>query len=131
MISAARFCDGPRYVTAVAVEKARATSAREVREVERLVSCRPGSLILDAGCGNGRNSLPLADAGFRVVGLDRSRPLLAAAQRAAGGAKWPRFVRGSYTKLPLASHAFQAVLWLGPSVGYLGDGGGRTDAEQF
>ena len=131
MISAARFFDDPRYLTTVAVEKARATSAREAREVERLVSCRPGALILDAGCGNGRHSLPLADAGFRVVGLDRSRPLLAAAHRAAGGAKWPRFVRGSYTKLPLASHAFQAVLWLGTSVGYLGDGGDRTALDEF
>ena len=62
MISAARFFDDPRYLTTVAVEKARATSAREAREVERLVSCRPGALILDAGCGNGRRIRPVSVA---------------------------------------------------------------------
>ncbi len=35
--------------------------------------------VLDIGCGAGRNALPLAAAGFEVVGLDLSRPMLTAA----------------------------------------------------
>ena len=37
--------------------------------------------LLDIGCGAGRNALPLARAGWMVVGTDLSRPMLAAALR--------------------------------------------------
>lgn len=36
--------------------------------------------LLDIGCGAGRNALPLAHAGWRVLGLDLSMPMLAAAR---------------------------------------------------
>src|SRR3954452_20824267 len=41
-----------------------------------------GALVIDAGCGTGRYACGLADAGFRVIGVDRSAALLAQ----AGGA---------------------------------------------
>jgi SAM-dependent methyltransferase len=42
--------------------------------------------VLDVGCGAGRNAVPLARAGFSVIGTDLSRPMLdAAAERDAGG----------------------------------------------
>ena len=41
----------------------------------------PGARLLDIGCGAGRNALPLAHAGWQVVGVDLSSPLLAAAAR--------------------------------------------------
>jgi SAM-dependent methyltransferase len=131
MASAARFFDDPRYLRTVVSEKPPAKSVAEARAAARLAGCGTGAVILDAGCGNGRHSLPLARAGFRVVGLDRSRPLLAAARRAAGGATWPYFMRDSYTRLPLKSAAFDAVLWLGTSLGYLGDGGDRVALGEF
>lgn len=37
--------------------------------------------VLDVGCGTGRISVPLAEAGLEVVGLDRSRPMLRLAER--------------------------------------------------
>jgi len=40
---------------------------------------RAGSPVLELGCGTGRIALPVARAGIRVVGLDRSAPLLALA----------------------------------------------------
>ena len=41
-----------------------------------------GSRALDVGCGAGRNALPLAQLGWRIIGLDLSWPmLLAAGQR--------------------------------------------------
>ena len=108
-------------------------SAREAYDAARLAGCGPEALILDAACGNGRHALPLARAGFRVVALDRSRPLLAAARRAACRASchtdprsradpragWPRFVRGSYTKLPVEPGVFDAALCLGTALGYV------------
>jgi ubiquinone/menaquinone biosynthesis C-methylase UbiE len=38
-----------------------------------------GRRALDLGCGAGRNAIPLARAGWNVVGLDLSRPMLDAA----------------------------------------------------
>ncbi|MBW3554703.1 MAG: class I SAM-dependent methyltransferase [Gemmatimonadetes bacterium] len=39
--------------------------------------------VLDLGCGDGRNAIPLARAGHRVTAVDRSRCALAALRRAA------------------------------------------------
>jgi SAM-dependent methyltransferase len=42
-----------------------------------------GGLVLDIGCGAGRNAVPLAALGWRVLGVDLSLPMLvAAAERA-------------------------------------------------
>ncbi|HET7052012.1 MAG TPA: methyltransferase domain-containing protein [Solirubrobacteraceae bacterium] len=130
MLSAARFFDDPRYLSTVVAEKVPAESAAHADGAARLAGCRPGALILDAGCGNGRHSMPLALAGFRMVAVDRSRFLLSAG-RAAGGAKWPHFVRGSYAALPIQSSTFEAVLSLGTALGYLGDGGDRMALREF
>lgn len=40
---------------------------------------RAGGPVLELGCGTGRVATPLAEAGFEVVGLDRSAPMLAVA----------------------------------------------------
>jgi SAM-dependent methyltransferase len=41
------------------------------------------NVALDIGCGAARNAVPLALAGWRVVGTDNSRPMLAAARERA------------------------------------------------
>lgn len=47
--------------------------------------------VLELGCGTGRLLLPLAEAGFQVVGVDASRAMLARAQRRLADA--PRELR--------------------------------------
>jgi SAM-dependent methyltransferase len=131
MLPAARFFDDPRYLRTVVAEKPAAESAAEAHGAARLAGCRPGALILDAGCGNGRHALPLARAGYQVIALDRSRVLLSAARRAARGAPWPRFVCGSYAELPFEGGVFHAVLCLGTALGYLGDEGDRAALREF
>src|SRR5207247_768480 len=103
----------------------------EAHGAARLAGCRPGAPILDAGCGNGRHAVPLAAAGYRVVGLDRSAVLLTAARKAAGDAPWPRFVPGSYARLPFEPAAFEAVLCLGTSLGYSGVEDDRVALREF
>ncbi|NNM53475.1 MAG: class I SAM-dependent methyltransferase [Spirochaetales bacterium] len=39
--------------------------------------------IVDIGCGAGRNSIPLAQDGHRIKGVDRSEPMIEAARRRA------------------------------------------------
>lgn len=41
--------------------------------------------LLDIGCGAGRNAVPLAKLGWRVVGTDSSQPMLRAAAAREGG----------------------------------------------
>jgi ubiquinone/menaquinone biosynthesis C-methylase UbiE len=45
----------------------------------RVLAGRSNARALDIGCGAGRNAVPLAALGWKVVGLDLSRPMLEAA----------------------------------------------------
>ena len=94
---------------------------REALAAARLAGCEPGADVLDVPCGYGRHSLPLARAGYRVVGLDRSEFLLEEARRRAGGAEWPRLVRGDYREIPFPDASFDVAFNLFSSLGYLGD----------
>ncbi len=76
-----------RYSRLLAVDRAFGGEVDGLAEeqtdfVERLVALRPGERILDLGCGAGRHSVLLAERGYRVVGLDLSADLLAAARAA-------------------------------------------------
>jgi SAM-dependent methyltransferase len=131
MPRAAPFFDDEQYLRTVVAEKPPGESSAQAEGAARLAGCRPGTLILDAGCGHGRHAAPLAAAGYRVVGLDGSRALLAAARRAARGARRPRFVRGSYTRLPFEPGSFDAVMCLGTALGYMGEGADRAALREF
>src|SRR5918994_1294009 len=131
MPPAAPFFDDEQYLRTVVAEKPPAESAAQAEGAARLAGCRPGALILDAGCGNGRHAVPLARAGYEVVGLDSSGPLLAAARRAVRGARRPRFVRGSYARLPFEPGSFDAVMCLGTALGYLGEEADRAALREF
>ena len=56
----------------------------EASALWRILGLIPGSRVLDAGCGYGRVSLPLALKGARVLGVDQAAPLLAEAERRRG-----------------------------------------------
>jgi ubiquinone/menaquinone biosynthesis C-methylase UbiE len=87
----------------------------------RLARCPEGADVLDAPCGFGRHSIPLARAGYRVVGADRSAALLDEARRRSGGERWPKFVQADYRDLPQPDESFDLALNLFSSLGYLGD----------
>lgn len=66
--------------------------------------------------------MPLARAGFRVVGVDRSEALLEEARRRAGRDRpRPELLRADYRELPLKDESFDAAVNLSTSLGYLGD----------
>ena len=131
MPRATRFFDDMHYLRSVVAEKPLAESAAQADGAAVLAGCRPGALILDAGCGTGRHAVPLARAGYRVVGLDGSRTLLAAARRALRGGRQPRFAYGSYARLAFEPGSFDAVFCLGTALGYMGEGGDRAALEEF
>jgi ubiquinone/menaquinone biosynthesis C-methylase UbiE len=87
----------------------------------RLAGCPDGGDLLDVPCGFGRHAVPLARAGYKVVGVDRSQALIEEARRRGCGERWPKLARADYRDLPQADESFDAALNLFSSLGYLGD----------
>jgi len=94
-------------------ENARTLGRRDVPFWRRIALAAQGD-VLELGCGTGRISLPLARAGVRLVGIDRSAAMLgrlraaAARRRRRDGAL--RLVRGDIRFLPYAPSSFDTVI---------------------
>jgi ubiquinone/menaquinone biosynthesis C-methylase UbiE len=101
---------------------------QEMLAAARLAGCKPGAEILDAPCGYGRHAIPLAQAGFRVVGADRSQALLDEARRR--GAEF-ELVQADYRELPFPDDRFDAVLNLFSALGYTGKEGDTQALREF
>lgn len=74
--------------------------------LDRLHSQRVRGPVLDLGCGTGRVSVPLATAGHRVTGIDRSRPMLRRAWRRRAGLAAEVAMRLRFSLQDMASFAF-------------------------
>ena len=62
------------------------TAERTAMEADFLVAqlgLRPGARVLDVGCGFGRHSIELARRGYRLLGIDSSAAMIAAARKRA------------------------------------------------
>ena len=80
-----------------------------VREVFDRHGVGEGARVLDVACGAGLVALPLADAGYRVEGVDLSEGSLDVARRRVPGAT---FRTGDALALDAADGAYDAVLLL-------------------
>ncbi len=83
-------------------------------DLERL-DVRPGDLLLDAGCGEGRHCYGALERGARVVGLDLDlEPLRAAAggirMRGEERDSFGAMLKGSTFELPFADETFDRVI---------------------
>jgi SAM-dependent methyltransferase len=106
-------------------------SPGEARAAAALAGAVPPAQILDAPTGFGRHSIPLAQDGFRVTGIDRSPVQLAEGRRRAGGGPSPTFVQADFRELPFEDESFDAVLNLFSSIGYRGEEGDRQMLSEF
>ncbi|QTA86607.1 methyltransferase domain-containing protein [Desulfonema magnum] len=92
---------------------------READTFINVLKLTPEDTILDLCCGQGRHVLELAQRGFKIEGLDRSRYLI---QKAKALAKKEnlhvRFREGDVRKLPYPADKFEVVTVLGNSFGY-------------
>ena len=78
-----------------------------------------GEAVLEVACGTGRVTLPLAEAGARITGFDRSPEMLRVARAKGGAADNPRWVEADMRTVELGetfglilipAHAFQSLL---------------------
>jgi SAM-dependent methyltransferase len=71
---------------------------------------RPGSSVLDAGCGFGEWIDVLNDAGYEAAGLDYSKELIARLQTAYPRSRW---IHGDIRHIPVDNAAFDAIVTWG------------------
>ena len=82
-------------------ENAQTVARRDVAFWQRLAAAQDGK-VLELGCGTGRISVPVARHGVDLIGIDRSAPMLAHAQRRLRRLRdrLPRLIRGDIRRLP-------------------------------
>ena len=93
-------------------ENAQTVQRRDVAFWQRLALAADGP-VLELGCGTGRITVPVARAGARIVGIDRSLPMLARAARKlrrAGVTRDALLVRGDIRFLPFRRTRFPLVM---------------------
>jgi SAM-dependent methyltransferase len=83
-------------------------------DLERL-DVRPGHLVLDAGCGEGRHCFGCLERGARVVGLDLDAASLHAAARPLRNrgrelSRLGEMIQGNTFRLPFANDTFDRVI---------------------
>jgi len=89
----------------------------------------PGQRILDVGCGGGREAVPMAQAGFRLVAMDVSLAMVRAATAYASerGASMP-VIAASLAALPFRGGAFDGIALLGQVIAHVAGRDGRVGA---
>lgn len=93
-------------------ENAQTVQRRDVSFWQRLAAAADGP-VLELGCGTGRITVPVARSGARVVGIDRSAPMLERADRKLRRAKLTRdalLIRGDIRHLPFRRGRFPLVM---------------------
>ena len=103
----------------------------DVDRVQETLGVAPGDRILDAPCGHGRIANALAGEGFRVTGVDNSRPFLdlAAASAAKRGVEVD-YLEGDLRDLPVDGPFDAVVCWF-TSFGYFDDADNRRVLAEF
>src|SRR5687767_5211423 len=69
-----------------------------------------GQAVLELGCGTGRVTLPIAEAGVEVVGVDSAPAMLDVARQKAAGRENPRWVEADMTSFRLDQRFGLAII---------------------
>ncbi|MFQ5430275.1 MAG: class I SAM-dependent methyltransferase [Phycisphaerae bacterium] len=106
--------------------------ARLARElpVLRDVFGSPGPRgLLDAGCGSGRHLAAMAEAGYRVTGLDSSADMLAVARAHLSERRVDaRLIESTFEAIPTDAGPFDGVYCLGNALAATGEPGAAEES---
>lgn len=93
---------------------------REWPLLRRVLESAPAHEVLDLGCGTGEHARFLHGHGFRVLGVDASESMLAAAREAAPPADGLEFLAGKIQEIGrLTDRLFGAAICLGNTLPHL------------
>jgi SAM-dependent methyltransferase len=101
----------PRTVAGFARSQPNQALLRFMESERERISQRP--TVLDVGCGAGRNAVPIAALGCRVLGTDTEWPMLEAASRRAqaeGVAERTHWALAPMDRLPVPDRAFDVIV---------------------
>jgi SAM-dependent methyltransferase len=102
----------PRYPAAV------------FNELVELAALPPGARLVEAGCGTGQATIPLAERGFHIVAVEPGEHLVALARRRLGDFPAVDVVQATFEGWEHADVAFDAVVsfaafhWVDPETRY-------------
>lgn len=83
--------------------------------VEFIKTLPKGMRILDLGCGNGRNSIYIAEQGFEVCGVDFAVNMIKIAREKtieSENQATPSFIQADIMELPFKNQTFDAALFI-------------------
>ena len=105
--------------------------ARQCDFIERRLKLKPGSTLLDVGCGLGLPVIELTSRGYLSVGLDLSLAMLSrASEEAQSRGMRINFLHADMREMNFEG-AFDAVTCLGTTLGYFEDDANRKVIERF
>jgi SAM-dependent methyltransferase len=115
-----------RFSSAILTEE---RTALEVTAISDWLGLRPGTSVLDLGCGYGRIAVPLAKSGCIVTGLDGNSTMLRKAAEYAGSAAVDiTFVHRDMQDAEPLPGEFDAVVNMSTAFGYADDPDGDLAA---
>ncbi|MGW5000720.1 class I SAM-dependent methyltransferase [Streptomyces hydrogenans] len=91
-------------------------------DLAELAGARPGSRVLEVGCGTGQATVPLAERGCRITAVEAGPRMAAVARRNLDGAAGVEIVTADFETWPLPEEAFDVVFaatafhWIDPAV---------------
>lgn len=91
-------------------------------DLEELAGARPGSRVLEVGCGTGRATVPLAGRGCRITAVEAGPRMAEVARRNLAGAGAVEVVTAEFESWPLPQEPFDALVsatafhWIDPAV---------------
>ncbi|MGW1184080.1 class I SAM-dependent methyltransferase [Streptomyces drozdowiczii] len=91
-------------------------------DLAELAGARPGSRVLEVGCGTGQATVPLAGRGCRITAVEAGPSMAAVARRNLAGARGVEVVTAEFESWPLPSEPYDTVLavtsfhWIDPAV---------------
>ncbi|WP_053217799.1 class I SAM-dependent methyltransferase [Virgibacillus senegalensis] len=104
----------------------------EIKGIKQLLALDNPSTILDLGCGHGRISIPLAQEGHEVIGLDGSEVSLAQAKRLSHelGIENIEWVLSEMKNMELPLDSLDYVLNMSTAIGYVSEDEDRQAFER-